>query len=128
MEHQGRRDTKPELAVRRVLHRRGLRYRVDLRPIPEVRSRADLVFTRARVAVYIDGCFWHRCPIHSTAPKANARWWADKLGANVARDRAIDRRLAEAGWLVVRVWEHEDPESAADRIEAAVRERLSILG
>jgi len=121
MQRQGRRDTKPEVAVRRAVWRRGLRYRLDISPVPGTRRRADLVFTRARVAVYIDGCFWHRCPLHATTPKANREWWIEKLDANVARDRDTDRRLAEAGWTALRVWEHEDVEEAADRIERAVR-------
>ena len=92
-------------------------------PIAGHRGRADVVFTRARVAVYVDGCFWHKCPIHATAPKSNSEWWREKLEANVRRDRDIDRRLVEAGWSVVRIWEHEDPKAAADRVEATVRAR-----
>jgi len=83
------------------------------------------VFTRVRVAVFIDGCFWHGCPEHATAPKANAEWWAEKLSANVRRDRDTDARLGEAGWLVVRIWEHEDAEEAAERIEQVIRSRSS---
>lgn len=123
MQRQARRDTAPELAIRHELWRRGLRYRVDLPPLPGLRRRADLVFTKARVAVYVDGCFWHRCPIHATSPKANSDWWAEKLDANVRRDRDTDRRLEEAAWTVVRVWEHEDAEDAAERIERVVRSR-----
>lgn len=123
MERQARRDTKPELALRRELWRRGLRYRVDLAPIHAMRRRADLVFTRAMVAVYVDGCYWHRCPKHATVPKANREWWIAKLEANVQRDRDTDARLSDADWLVVRVWEHEPVVEAADRIECAVRDR-----
>ncbi len=119
MGRQGRRDTAPELALRRELWRRGLRYRVDAAPTPG-RRRADLVFARARVAVYVDGCFWHRCPEHSTAPTSNRAWWAAKLDANVARDRATDDELEAAGWVVVRVSEHEDPLEAAERVQGAV--------
>jgi DNA mismatch endonuclease (patch repair protein) len=122
MERQARRDTKPELALRRASWRLGLRYLVDIAPIPG-RRRADLVFTRAKVAVYVDGCFWHSCPKHATVPKANREWWAAKLQANVARDRDTDARLAIQGWLVIRVWEHEDMDDAARRIERAVRQR-----
>ncbi|MFC7958609.1 very short patch repair endonuclease [Rhodococcoides kroppenstedtii] len=118
---QRRRDTKPELALRRLLHAAGLRYRVDRAPLPGLRRRADVVFTRARVAVYVDGCFWHSCPVHATHPRNNAQWWADKLAANVARDRDTDRRLEEAGWTVVRIWEHEDPAVAAEKVLRAVR-------
>lgn len=115
-----RRDTQPELAVRRELHRRGLRYRVDAAPVRGLRCRADLVFTRARVAVFVDGCFWHLCPEHGTSPSANGDWWRRKLLANVERDRRNDSALAAAGWRVVRVWEHEDPISAAERVSTAV--------
>jgi DNA mismatch endonuclease (patch repair protein) len=118
MARQRRTGTDPELALRRELHRRGLRYFVDRAPIRGQRRRADLVFPRRRVAVYVDGCFWHRCPQHATDPKNNAEWWAVKLAGNVARDRATDAALVAAGWRVVRVWEHEDPVSAADRVEA----------
>ncbi|MFF2634392.1 very short patch repair endonuclease [Microbacterium sp. NPDC058021] len=118
-----RRDTSTEIAVRRELHARGLRYRVDFAPLPGLRRRADVVFTRARVAVFIDGCFWHGCPIHGTAPKRNADYWGPKLAANVARDQDTDRRLADAGWRVLRFWEHEAPSAVADRAEHAVRRR-----
>jgi DNA mismatch endonuclease (patch repair protein) len=120
MQRQARRDTAPELALRRELWRRGLRYRVDVAPI-RGRRRADVVFTRAKVAVYVDGCFWHRCPLHATTPKTNQEWWTAKLDANVARDRATDENLSAAGWTVVRVWEHEEPTAAASRVEAAAR-------
>ena len=123
MRTQARRDTKPELALRCELWRRGLRYRVDRPPIAGMRRRADLVFPRQRVAVFVDGCFWHRCPEHSTNPKANREWWIEKLDRNVARDRDTNRQLVEAGWSVVRVWEHEPPTDAADRVEQAVRSR-----
>jgi DNA mismatch endonuclease (patch repair protein) len=122
MERQSRRDTKPELALRRAVWRLGLRYRVDIAPIPG-RRRADLVFTRAKVAVYVDGCFWHSCPTHATIPKANREWWIEKLDTNVRRDRDTDRRLAEAGWTVIRVWEHEVVDAAAERIALVVRAR-----
>ena len=122
MERQPRRDTKPELALRRAAWRLGLRYRVDIAPIPG-RRRADLVFSRAKVAVYVDGCFWHSCPTHATIPKANREWWVAKLEANTRRDRDTDARLAEAGWAVVRVWEHEPVDKAARRVESVVRRR-----
>jgi len=113
MRRQGRRDTKPELVIRRLLHARGMRYRVDVSPLPGMRRRADIVFTRARVAVFVDGCFWHGCPLHATKPKANAEWWADKLATNQARDVATDRQLRDAGWTVLRYWEHDGPASVA---------------
>ena len=128
MERQARRDTGAELAVRRAVWRLGLRYRVDVAPI-RGRGRADVVFTRAKVAVYVDGCFWHRCPLHATTPKSNREWWVAKLDANVARDRDTDARLGEAGWAVVRVWEHEDPGQAARRVSAAVEAgRVAMRG
>lgn len=121
MRAQRRRDPAPEVALRRELHRRGARFFVDRAPLRGLRRRADLVFPRRRVAVYVDGCFWHSCPQHATSPKNNAQWWADKLAANVVRDRDTDTRLADAGWTVVRIWEHEDPTEAADRVQAALR-------
>ena len=83
------------------------------------------MFTRRRVAVFVDGCFWHRCPEHESFPKTNAEWWREKLDTNVRRDRAIDATLARAGWTVIRIWEHEDPLEAADRVEAVVRARFA---
>lgn len=121
MSRQRRRDTQPELRLRRELHRRGLRFRVDL-PLPELpRRRADIVFTRARIAVFVDGCFWHSCPDHATRPAHNAEWWSEKLAKNVARDRETDQRLTAAGWTVLRFWEHTDPVEAADAVAAAWR-------
>lgn len=118
-----RRDTAPEMSVRRALHRRGLRYRVDA-PLPGMpRRRADLLFTRARVAVFIDGCFWHSCPQHATTPAANRSWWVAKLRRNVDRDRDTDNILTTVGYQVLRFWEHEDAADVADAIEAAVRLR-----
>lgn len=109
------------MQLRRALHARGLRYRVDVSPVAGIRSRADIVFTRAKLAVYVDGCFWHGCPLHATQPMNNAQWWAEKLAANVRRDRANDEKLANAGWRVERAWEHEDPEAVAERIVVAYR-------
>jgi DNA mismatch endonuclease, patch repair protein len=116
-------DTKPELALRSELHRRGLRYRVHRRPLPELRREADVVFARARVAVFLDSCFWHGCPEHASWPKANARWWREKIERNRQRDRDTDSQLRAAGWLPVRVWEHEDPAEAAARVAAGVSAR-----
>lgn len=121
MQAQRTRDTGPELAVRRLLHAAGLRYRVDRAPLPGLRRRADLVFGPARVAVYVDGCFWHGCPEHGNSPRANSEYWRPKLAGNRARDEDTDRRLAAAGWTVVRAWEHEDPGGVAARVEAAIR-------
>ncbi len=119
-----RRDTAPEIALRSLLHRRGLRFRVDAKPEATLRGRADIVFSRARVAVYVDGCFWHGCPQHATWPKANAAWWREKIGANQVRDARSDAALTSLGWKVVRVWEHEASEHAARGIERLVRRRL----
>lgn len=113
------------MRIRRAVHAKGLRYRVDRAPIPGIRRRADLVFGPAKVAVYVDGCFWHVCPQHGTWPKANADWWRTKLDANVARDRDTDARLQAAGWRVIRIWEHQDPDLAADLIQTVVRKSTS---
>lgn len=118
------RDTSPELALRRELHSRGLRYRVHLRF--ESRRVVDIAFIRPKVAVFVDGCFWHRCQTHKNYPSTNSDFWRLKLDSNVERDRDTDRRLREAGWVVIRVWEHEDPVEAADRIEETVRERTRV--
>lgn len=116
------RDTKPELAVRRLVHAMGLRYRVDFPPLPSIRRmRADLVFTRVRVAVFIDGCFWHGCPEHHTVARTNAEFWATKVLGNRARDERTNAVLNEAGWTVLRFWEHEDPTKAARAISEVVR-------
>jgi DNA mismatch endonuclease (patch repair protein) len=121
MQSTRRRDTKAELLIRSAVHRRGLRYRVDAAPLPGMRRRADLVFATERLAVFVDGCFWHGCPLHGTLPKVNRQWWQDKLDANQRRDRDTDRRLVEAGWHVLRAWEHEDPDDVAQRIVDEIR-------
>jgi DNA mismatch endonuclease, patch repair protein len=117
------RDTKPERELRSAVHALGLRYRVSVRPLKAVRRTADLAFTRDKVAVFLDGCFWHGCPDHHTVAVTNAEFWATKVETNMARDRDTDRRLAEAGWVVVRVWEHEDPGDAAQRVRDVVLAR-----
>ncbi|MCK9249982.1 MAG: very short patch repair endonuclease [Solirubrobacteraceae bacterium] len=116
-----RRDTKPEIAVRSALHRRGLRFRKD-HPVrvPGRTVRPDVVFTRQRVAVFIDGCFWHSCPIHGTTPRTNSDYWVPKLQRNVERDRTVDRLLADAGWTVIRAWEHEDVQAVVERVRSAL--------
>jgi DNA mismatch endonuclease (patch repair protein) len=123
MEQQGRRDTKPEIALRRAVWALGLRYRVDLAPVRGSRSRADMVFLTERVAVFVDGCFWHRCPEHASIPKSNRDWWVAKLEANAVRDRSTDAVLAANGWAVVRVWEHEDVTDAAALLARVVAAR-----
>lgn len=114
------RDTKPEIALRSELHARGLRFRVDHRVLSSVRRRPDIVFSGPKVAVYVDGCFWHGCPEHGTWPKANADFWREKIEANRARDLDTDRRMRSEGWVVERVWEHEPIEQAANRVQATV--------
>jgi DNA mismatch endonuclease (patch repair protein) len=124
MQATPRRDTPCELALRSATHRLGLRFRVDW-PLPGTRRRADLAFTRARVAVFVDGCFWHGCPVHGTWPKANADWWRDKIEKNVERDRHTSDALRAAGWQVLRFWEHDDATAAARKIAATVRRTRS---
>jgi len=126
MQANRRRDTAPEMAIRRLVHASGLRYRVDARPLPTARHTADMIFTRARVAVFIDGCWWHGCAEHYRPPASNITYWAGKVTRNRERDRLANEALIAAGWTVVRVWEHEAPESAARRIEAAVRAATAI--
>ena len=122
MRRNPRRDTRPEIALRSELHRRGLRFRKDLPfRVSDRVVRPDVAFTRARIAVFVDGCFWHVCPIHGNQPRANTEYWLPKLARNVARDRAVDDALLAAGWCVLRAWEHDTPASVADRVEAALR-------
>jgi DNA mismatch endonuclease (patch repair protein) len=121
------RDTGPEIAVRRIVHSRGLRYRVDTRPLAALNRRADLVFSRAKVAVFIDGCFWHGCPDHHTVAKANATYWAEKVAGNRRRDLDTSERLKDAGWLVLRFWEHQPPSEVAEAIIHAVAERRAVV-
>jgi DNA mismatch endonuclease (patch repair protein) len=127
MSRLGRRDTAPEVALRSALHAHGLRFRVDRRVAPEIRAKADIVFPRERIAVFVDGCFWHVCPEHATWPRANGEWWRQKLEGNVARDRLTDARLRDLGWTVIRVWEHEASDAAALRVAAKVRELRNRL-
>jgi DNA mismatch endonuclease (patch repair protein) len=114
-----RKDTGPELALRRELHGRGLRFRLH----GNLPGRPDIVLTRARIVVFVDGCFWHACPRHGTLPKNNRDWWREKLEANVVRDRIKDEALSALGWLVLHVWEHESVSNAADRIVSLWEDR-----
>jgi DNA mismatch endonuclease (patch repair protein) len=125
MQRMGRRDTGPEIALRRALTALGLRYRLHRRDLP---GTPDIVFVRARVAVFVDGCFWHGCPDHGMMPKANREWWRVKLEANRIRDERKDRALVEAGWFPRHVWEHEDPSAAATAIAEVVTARLGLAG
>ena len=120
------RDTYAEVRLRKELHRRGLRYQVNIQPLDDLRRKADVVFRRARVAVFVDGCFWHFCPQHRSLPKTNAEWWRGKLEGNRNRDIDTTLQLENAGWAVMRVWEHEDSSQAVDRIEVLVRSRTSL--
>lgn len=120
MRRQASKDTGVELAVRRLLHAAGMRYRVEY-PVPGLpRRRIDVAFPRAKVAVLIDGCFWHGCPQHATQPKGNADWWRHKLDRNMARDRETTEHLLAAGWTVLRFWEHMPAEEVAATVRAAV--------
>lgn len=123
MSRQGSRDTAPEVAVRRLLHAAGLRYRVNV-PVPGMTRRTiDIVFPKAKIAVFMDGCFWHGCPQHATSPKANAEWWRAKLDKNMARDIETTEHLRTAGWTVLRYWEHEAPSAVAHEVHSAVLRR-----
>ena len=125
MHNTRQRDTPVEMRVRHLLRERQLAFEVDRSIAGVTRSRPDLVFYKERVAVFLDGCFWHSCPVHGTTPHANRGWWVEKLAANVERDRRHDRELGTAGWLVLRFWEHEEPELVVDTIENRLRERRS---
>lgn len=118
-----RRDTLPECSLRSELHRQGLRFRANVKPIASSRCVADILFQRRKIAVFVDGCFWHGCPSHMTWPKSNARFWRDKIEANRRRDRLVDRMLTSAGWRVLRCWEHEPAARAAVRIARVWRQR-----
>lgn len=117
------RDTRPEMAVRRLVHAQGLRYRVNARPEGDLRRTADLLFSRGKVAVFIDGCYWHRCPTHFTMPATNADFWSEKITRNQERDIETKSILEERGWLVLRFWEHTQASVVADQVGAAVRDR-----
>ncbi|MHA7125578.1 very short patch repair endonuclease [Janibacter indicus] len=120
MSRAKRRDTAPEMLLRRELHRRGRRFRVVMKVPGNNRRTIDIAFPRQKLAIFVDGCFWHGCPEHGTSPSANWAWWQQKLAANAARDRDTDQLLDEAGWSVLRVWEHEPTDDAADRVEVAL--------
>lgn len=123
MQGNRRRDTRPEMALRAAAHARGLRYRVDVCPAPGLRRRADLVFPRLKIAVYVDGCFWHGCSQHFALPRTNTDYWRAKIAGNVARDRQTDNWLGQQGWTVFRVWEHQDPHLAAAELARLVRDK-----
>ncbi|MFB9392195.1 very short patch repair endonuclease [Streptomyces coeruleoprunus] len=125
MSRQTSRDTTPEMAVRRLLHAAGLRYRLHVRVPGMPRRTIDIAFPGTRIAVFLDGCFWHGCPQHATHPKSNADWWRTKLEKNVARDRETTEHLEAAGWTVLRFWEHEAPDAVARAVAEARRSALT---
>lgn len=123
-----RKDTKPEIRLRSALHQRGLRFRKDyLLRLAEIRVRPDIVFTRAKLAVFVDGCFWHGCPQHQKLPTRNPDYWIPKLQRNADRDKHVNEALATAGWTVVRIWEHEDVQESAEHVAALVRQIASPI-
>lgn len=121
------RDTKPELVVRKYLHAAGFRYRVHARPIKDWNRRADLVFPRAKIAIFVNGCYWHGCPKHYKEPKTNTAYWAKKIGRNVERDTETLKRLTNQGWMVISIWEHEDLIKRAQKIGVRIQKRRERL-
>lgn len=117
--------TGPEMRLRREMHRLGMRYRLHPKHLP---GRPDVALTSARVAIFVDGCFWHGCPEHGTSPKNNREWWSHKIATNIARDRNKDLQLAQLGWLVIHIWEHDDPHEAALRIWRSWLDRRQSAG
>lgn len=115
--------TRAEIGLRKALHAKGLRYRLQVPILAGLRRTADIVFPRARIAIFVDGCFWHGCPEHCSWPKRNADFWREKIEANRSRDADTDRRLNALGWTTVRLWEHEDPGEVANWIAALVHIR-----
>lgn len=116
-------DTIPEVRIRSALHRRGFRFSKHVRPLPDLRCTADIVFPRLRIAVFVDGCFWHGCPMHATRPATNAEWWAAKLDRTVQRDQHNVEVLEAAGWVCVRVWEHQSVDEVCQLVGNAVTRR-----
>ncbi|WP_183507762.1 MULTISPECIES: very short patch repair endonuclease [unclassified Mycolicibacterium] len=116
MQAQKTTGTKIELQVRRGLHSRGYRYRVNRRLLPDHVFRGDIVWSGRRTVVFLDGCFWHGCPDHATAPKSNRDWWREKIQGNRERDQRVDNLLRERGWTVLRFWEHEDSAAIVEAI------------
>jgi DNA mismatch endonuclease, patch repair protein len=127
MQGNRKRDTRPEIALRRVLHSRGLRYHVAAKPLADRPWTADLVFRGLQLAVFVDGCYWHGCPEHYTVPRTNTSYWSEKIARNRARDAQVDADLRAAGWTALRIWEHEPVQTAADRVLVALS-RLRDVG
>ena len=115
-------NSKPEIRLRKSLYARGFRYRIHRRDLP---GRPDIAFGPAKVAVFVDGCFWHNCPIHGTVPKSNTQWWEEKFNRNRERDRLKDEQLSEIGWISIHVWEHENVLQATERIILAIQDRIN---
>ncbi len=116
MQAQKTAGTRIEMAVRRLLHSEGYRYRVNCRLLPDHRFKGDIVWRGRRLAVFLDGCFWHGCPLHGTTPKSNREWWEAKIAANRERDRRVNELLSDRGWTVLRFWEHDDPTAVASSV------------
>ena len=123
MSQVGRTGTRPELALRRELHKRGLRFRVDRAVLKDKRRRADIIFGPVRVAVFVDGCFWHGCAEHGSWPASNEEFWRQKIETNRRRDEDTNARLEAIGWKAIRIWEHEEAIDAADRVQRIVEAR-----
>ena len=121
MKRMPTKDSKPELRLRKAIYGLGFRYRLHRKDLP---GKPDIAFGPAKVAVFVDGCFWHNCPEHGTIPKNNREWWLEKFQRNQERDMLKDEQLKEMGWLPIHVWEHEDPDTAARNIKKLVKERL----
>lgn len=127
MQRIRQKNTSAEMALRRELHARPLRYRIQVPLLTKPRRVADVAFRSLRVAVFVDGCFWHGCPVHATWPKQNAKFWRSKIEANMVRDKDTDERLRIEGWMVIRIWAHEDPKVAARRIAHILERRRGKL-
>ena len=119
-------NTAPEIALRSLIYHQGFHYRIDARPLKEFNRRADIVFRSAKVAIFVDGCFWHGCPIHATQAKSNAEFWSFKIKQNRERDVDTTKHLEKAGWKVIRVWEHENPVKASEKICGIIKKRQIV--
>ena len=127
MRHTAQRDNMAERAVRSALHRAGYRFRLHQRIVPGTRRTVDIVLPRYRIALFVNGCFWHGCRRHATWPKRNAEFWQQKIEANRARDADTDRRLRKNGWTVVRIWEHDEPDEAVNEVAARIGDGASTI-
>lgn len=123
-----RSESAKERALRSALHASGRRFRKNYAPLASLRCRVDVAFPKQRLAVFVDGCFWHRCPLHGSDPKANGNWWQAKLDGNVARDKRNDEILRQAGWTVLRVWEHEPTDAMAGTVLEVLDGLATVTG